>query len=122
MRLDKWLWAARYFKTRSLATDAVDGGKVKVNGCAAKPARDVKAGDRLRIRPGDEDWEVVVIGLSEQRRPAAEARLLYQETAESQLQRSRAMELRKLDPVPAADQKGRPTKRDRRQWLRLQEH
>jgi len=114
MRLDKWLWAARFFKTRSLATDAVDGGKVKVNGCAAKPARDVKA--------GDEDWEVVVIGLSEQRRPAAEARLLYQETPGSQLQRSRAAELRKLDPVPAADQKGRPTKRDRRQWLRLQEH
>lgn len=122
MRLDKWLWVARFFKTRSLATDAVDGCKVKVNGCAAKPARDIKAGDRLQVRAGEEDWEVVVIGLSEQRRPAAEARLLYQETPGSQLQRSRAAELRKLDPVPAADQKGRPTKRDRRQWLRLQEH
>jgi len=121
VRLDKWLWAARFFRTRSLATDAVDGGKVKVNGSAAKPAKDLKAGDRLRIRAGDEDWEVVVKGLSEQRRPATEARLLYQETPESQQQRTRAAELHQLDPTPAADQKGRPTKRDRRQWLRLQE-
>ena len=121
MRLDKWLWAARFFRTRSLATDAVDGGKVKVNGSAAKPAKDLKAGDRLRIRAGAEDWEVVVKGLSEQRRPATEARLLYQETPESQQQRTRAAELHQLDPTPAADQKGRPTKRDRRQWLRLQE-
>ena len=121
MRLDKWLWAARFFRTRSLATDAVDGGKVKVNGSAAKPAKDLKAGDRLRIRAGDADWEVVVKGLSEQRRPATEARLLYQRTPESQQQRTRAAELHQLDPTPAADQKGRPTKRDRRQWLRLQE-
>lgn len=121
MRLDKWLWAARFFRTRSLATDAVDGGKVKVNGSAAKPAKDLKAGDGLRIRAGDADWEVVVKGLSEQRRPATEARLLYQETPESQQQRTRAAELHQLDPTPAADQKGRPTKRDRRQWLRLQE-
>jgi ribosome-associated heat shock protein Hsp15 len=121
VRLDKWLWAARFFRTRSLATDAVDGGKVKVNGSAAKPAKDLKAGDRLRIRAGDADWEVVVKGLSEERRPATEARLLYQETPESQQQRTRAAELHQLDPTPAADQKGRPTKRDRRQWLRLQE-
>jgi len=121
VRLDKWLWAARFFRTRSLATDAVDGGKVKVNGSAAKPAKDLKAGDRLRIRAGDADWEVVVKGLSEQRRPATEARLLYQRTPESQQQRTRAAELHQLDPTPAADQKGRPTKRDRRQWLRLQE-
>lgn len=121
MRLDKWLWAARFFRTRSLATDAVEGGKVKVNGSAAKPAKDLKAGDRLRIRAGDADWEVVVKGLSEQRRPATEARLLYQRTPESQQQRTRAAELHQLDPTPAADQKGRPTKRDRRQWLRLQE-
>jgi ribosome-associated heat shock protein Hsp15 len=121
VRLDKWLWAARFFRTRSLATDAVDGGKVKVNGSAAKPAKDLKAGDRLRIRASDADWEVVVKGLSEQRRPATEARLLYQETPESQQQRTRAAELHQLDPTPAADQKGRPTKRDRRQWLRLQE-
>ena len=60
MRLDKWLWAARFFKTRSLATDAVDGGKVKLNGAGAKPAKDVKAGDRLHIRAGDQDWEIIV--------------------------------------------------------------
>ncbi len=121
MRLDKWLWAARFFKTRSLSADAVDGGKVKVNGSAVKPAKDIKAGDLLRIRAGDEDWEVMVMALNEQRRPAAEARLLYQETPESAQQRGRAAELRQLDPAAAADHKGRPTKRDRRQLLRLQE-
>jgi ribosome-associated heat shock protein Hsp15 len=121
MRLDKWLWAARFFKTRSLSTDAVEGGKVKVNGSAVKPAKDIKAGDRLRIRAGDEDWEVVVIGLNEQRRPATEARLLYQETPESAQHRGRAAELRQLDPVTVTEHKGRPTKRDRRQLLRLRE-
>jgi ribosome-associated heat shock protein Hsp15 len=121
MRLDKWLWAARFFKTRSLSTDAVEGGKVKVNGSAVKPAKDIKAGDRLRIRAGDEDWEIVVMALNEQRRPAAEARLLYQETPEGAQQRGRAAELHELDPVAGVDHKGRPTKRDRRQLLRLRE-
>ncbi|MGE5768993.1 MAG: RNA-binding S4 domain-containing protein [Betaproteobacteria bacterium] len=121
MRLDKWLWAARFFKTRSLSTDAVDGGKVKVNGSAVKPAKEIKAGDRLRIRAGEEDWDVVVMGLNEQRRPAAEARLLYQETPEGAQQRGRAAELRQLDPAAGTDHKGRPTKRDRRQLLRLRE-
>lgn len=119
MRLDKWLWAARFYKTRSIAADAVDGGKVKLNGLAAKPAKDVKPGDRLHLRAGDQDWEVVVQGLNEQRRPAAEARLLYQETPESLQQRTRAAELRKLAPMPGSDQKGRPTKRDRRQLNRF---
>lgn len=82
MRLDKWLWAARFFKTRSLATDAVDGGKVKLNGAGAKPAKDVKAGDRLHIRAGDQDWEVVVQGVNDQRRPAAEAQLNAQRRIE----------------------------------------
>lgn len=115
MRLDKWLWAARFYKTRSLAAEAVDGGKVKVNGVAAKPAKEIRLGDRLQIRAGNEDWEVFVNGLNEQRRPAVEARLLYQETPESLQQRVRAAELRKLAPMPEPDQKGRPTKRDRRQ-------
>ncbi len=119
MRLDKWLWAARFYKTRSLATDAVDGGKVKLNGGTAKPAKDVKPGDRLQLRCGDEDWEIVVTGQNEQRRPAAEARLLYRETPESAARRVLAAELRKLAPLPGADQKGRPTKRDRRQLGRL---
>ena len=120
MRLDKWLWAARFFKTRSLASDAVDGGKVKLNGASTKPAKDVKIGDRLQLRAGEQDWEVVVQGLNDQRRPAPEAQLLYQETPDSVQQRTQAAELRKLAPAPAPDHKGRPTKRDRRQlsWFR----
>lgn len=114
MRLDKWLWAARFFKTRSLANDALEGGKVKLNGAPAKPAKDVKPGDILHIRAGEQDWEVVVRGLNEQRRPAPEAQLLYEETAESQGRREQARALRRLAPTPGEDQKGRPTKRDRR--------
>ena len=121
MRLDKWLWAARFFKTRSLASDAVDGGKVKLNGSTTKPAKDVKLGDRLHIRAGEQDWDVVVQGLNEQRRPASEAQLLYQETPDSVQLRTQAAKLRKLAPVPGPEQKGRPTKRDRRQLSRLRE-
>ena len=121
MRLDKWLWAARFFKTRSLASDAVDGGKVKLNGASAKPAKDVKVGDRLQLHAGNQDWEVVVQGLNEQRRPAPEAQLLYQETPDSLQQRTQAAELRKLAPAPAPDHKGRPTKRDRRELSRFRE-
>lgn len=119
MRLDKWLWAARFYKTRSLATDAVDGGRVKFNGASVKPAKEVKQGDHIRIRTGDQECEVIVQGLNEQRRPAPEARLLYQETPESIRQRALAAELRQLAPTPSADQKGRPTKRDRRQLIRF---
>lgn len=121
MRLDKWLWAARFFKTRSLATDAVDGGKVKLNGAAAKPARGIKVGDRLELHIGDEDWEVIVQGENEQRRPAPEARLLYQETEASIRKRAQAAELRRLAPTPVPQQKGRPTKRDRRQMVRFRD-
>lgn len=119
MRLDKWLWAARFYKTRSIATDAVDGGKVKVNGAAAKPAKEVKPGDRLQVRAGEQDWEIVVKGLNEQRRPAPEAQLLYEETPESQQRRAQAAELRRLAPTPDGDHRGRPTKRDRRQLSRF---
>lgn len=121
MRLDKWLWAARFFKTRSLATDAVDGGKVKLNGAAVKPAKEVKVGDRLQIRAGEQDWEIVVQGVNEQRRPASEAQLLYLETPESVRRRARVAELRQLLPSPVPDQKGRPTKRDRRALSRFRE-
>ena len=121
MRLDKWLWAARFFKTRSLASDAVDGGKVKLNGASTKPAKDVKVGDQLQLRAGEQDWEVIVEGLNEQRRPAPEAQLLYQETPDSVQQRTQVAELRKLAPVPAPDQRGRPTKRNRRQLSRFRE-
>jgi ribosome-associated heat shock protein Hsp15 len=119
MRLDKWLWAARFYKTRSLATAAVDGGKVKLNGAAVKPAKEVKPGDRIHLRAGEQDWELVVKGLSEQRRPASEAQLLYAETAESAARRAQAAELRKLAPSTVTDHKGRPTKRDRRQIVRF---
>ena len=121
MRLDKWLWAARFFKSRSLATDAVDGGQVKLNGAGAKSAKDVKAGDRLHIRSGDQDWEVIVQGVNEQRRPASEAQLLYLETPESVRERAQATELRKLAPVSEPELKGRPTKRDRRQMSRFRD-
>lgn len=121
MRLDKWLWAARFFKTRSLATDAVDGGKVKLNGIAPKPAKEVKPGDRLEIRAGEQTWEVIVEGLNEQRRPAPEARLLYAETPASAQRRAEATELRKLAPIALPEQKGRPTKRDRRQLVRFRD-
>ena len=119
MRLDKWLWSARFYKTRSLATDAVGGGKVKLNGLSVKPAKEVKIGDRVQLRSGDQDSEVVVLGLNEQRRPASEACLLYDETPESALHRARAAELRRLSPIPQSDHKGRPTKRDRRQLSKL---
>jgi len=119
MRLDKWLWAARFYKTRSLATDAVDGGKVKLNGSAVKPAKEVKCGDHIQLRAGDQEYELIVHSLNEQRRPAAEAQLLYQETQESIRQRALATELRRLSPTPAADHKGRPTKRDRRRLIRF---
>lgn len=121
MRLDKWLWVARFYKTRSLAATAVDGGKVKVNRAAAKPAKDLKIGDLIQLRAGEHDWTVTVQGFSEQRRPAVEAQLLYQETEESALQRARVAELHRLAPAPVPDQKGRPTKRDRRSLSRLYE-
>jgi ribosome-associated heat shock protein Hsp15 len=120
-RLDKWLWAARFFKTRSLATAAVAGGKVKLDGVPVKPAREVKPGDELEIAVGDQRWTVVVRGLNEQRRPAPEARLLYEETAASAARRAEQMELRKLAPAPGADLRGRPTKRAGRMIRRFAE-
>ena len=119
IRLDKWLWAARFFKTRSLATDAISGGKIKLNGAPTKPAREIKAGDRLDIFNGDTRWEVIVLTLSEKRGPASEARLLYEETAESRAAREAEQMRRKFEVEPAADIHGRPTKRDRRQMDRF---
>jgi len=110
-RIDKWLWAARFFKTRSLAAAAVDGNRVKWNGQQVKPAREIQAGDELDIVAGELRWTVVVRGLNGQRRPAAEARLLYEETADSVVRRERQQEIRRLAPMPGADLKGRPTKK-----------
>jgi len=120
-RLDKWLWAARFFKTRSLANAAVDGGKVRLGGVQVKPARDVKPGDELEIAIGDQRWTVVVRGVNEQRRPAPEARLLYEETAASIATRTAQIELKKLAPAPGADLRGRPTKRAARMIRRFSE-
>jgi ribosome-associated heat shock protein Hsp15 len=119
IRIDKWLWAARFFKTRSLATDAVGGGKIKLNGATTKPARDVKVGDRLDICNGDTRWQVAILGLSEKRGPAPEARLLYEETPESIAAREAEQLRRKFTQEPSAEIHGRPTKRDRRQMDRF---
>lgn len=110
-RLDKWLWAARFFKTRSLAADAIDGGKVRWNTQTVKPAREVKLGDELDISAGEIRWTVIVRGLNHQRRPAPEARLLYEETAASTERRQRQEEIRRIAPMPGAGLKGRPTKK-----------
>ena len=111
LRLDKWLWTARFFKTRSVSAATIEGGKIRLNGLHPKPSRDVKPGDELEIVMGDTRWVVVVRGINALRRPAPEARLLYEETAESLARRTREAEMRKLAPAPGSDLKGRPTKR-----------
>jgi ribosome-associated heat shock protein Hsp15 len=119
MRLDKWLWAARFFKTRSLATQAIEHGRVKLNGERIKPARDVKPGDRLEVHAGEVDWTLTVRALSMQRGPAPVAQALYEEDPASQARRQQQISERKLAGNPAAAIKGRPTKRDRRQIHRF---
>lgn len=114
LRIDKWLWAARFFKTRALAAKAVDGGRVRVNGEGAKPSRILKPGDELAIRAGELEWVIEVRALSRQRGPAAQAALLYAEREDSRARREAAIALRKVEPHPAAGVKGRPTKKDRR--------
>jgi ribosome-associated heat shock protein Hsp15 len=115
VRIDKWLWAARFFKTRSLASAAVEDGKVRLNGARTKPARHLAPGDTLAIDNGAATWEVVVAVLADQRGPAAIAQTLYLETADSAARRQAQAEHKKHFPEPAASQKGRPTKRERRQ-------
>ncbi|MEJ2653839.1 MAG: S4 domain-containing protein [Acidihalobacter sp.] len=121
MRLDKWLWAARFFKTRSLATQAVNGGKVHLNGARVKPSRLLRPGDELTIQRGTERYEVEVLGLAAQRRPATEAQKLYAESEASRRAREDLREQRRLqreaEPVPAR----RPDKRQRRQIRHFRE-
>jgi len=122
MRLDKWLWAARFYKTRALAVDDIDKGRIQVNGQAAKPSRDVRPQDTLLIRQGPVLRTVLVLGLSNLRGPAPVAQALYAETPESLAARSQAAEARRLGAEPALSiAQGRPTKRDRRDLERSQQ-
>ena len=114
MRLDKWLWAARFFKTRSLAQKAVASGRVKLNGDRSKPAHELKPADLLAVQIGEIQWRIQVKALSERRGPAIEARKLYAETEAGRAERERRMDLRRWGAEPARSLKGRPTKRNRR--------
>ncbi len=116
LRVDKWLWAARFYKTRSLATEEVGKGRVEVNGAEVKPARDLKVGDSVTLRQGPVTRTVVVKGLSNMRGPAPVAQQLYEETEDSVKARQQAAEQRRLSPDPAhSNEHGRPTKRGRRE-------
>jgi|ERR1043166_6735938 ribosome-associated heat shock protein Hsp15 len=120
VRLDKWLWAARFYKTRSIAADAVAGGKVEVNDERAKPAKAVNVGDRVRLRLGPYEHTVIVRALSDRRGPAAVAHTLYDETPESVAERERLAALHRMAPAAFVfEEKGRPTKKDRRDLTRL---
>jgi ribosome-associated heat shock protein Hsp15 len=113
-RIDKWLWAARFFKTRSLAADAVEKGRVRIGGAAVKPAKDVRVGDLVAIEIERVVWEIRVLGICEVRGPASVAQTLYAETPDSQAKRAVQAEQRRTYREPAAELHGRPTKRDRR--------
>ena len=121
VRIDKWLWAARFFKSRSLAAQAVKGGRVKLNGQRVKPAKDLNTGDELTIRVGEMEWIVTVAMLSDRRGPAQAARRLYAETEASQSRRQEAAAAHKLHVGPVREERGRPTKRDRRLIRRFTE-
>ena len=121
IRLDKWLWAARFFKTRSLAAEAVTGGKITINNERSKPSRIVRPGDRLTVRRGSYEWTVIVKDISRLRGPASQAQLLYAETEESRSKREAAIAQLKLERPPEFDSAGRPSKKDRRameRWTR----
>ncbi len=118
LRIDKWLWAARFFKTRNLAAQAVEGGKAKLNQQRVKPAKEIQVGDKLEIQIGHYTWEISVLGLSARRGPAEEARMLYEESAESLERRQAQISVRSVQVEPAAEIHGRPTKRDRRRLER----
>jgi ribosome-associated heat shock protein Hsp15 len=119
VRVDKWLWAARFFKTRSLAGRACELGRIESNGQAVKPARDVRVGDLLRIKNPSGEFQVEVLGLSEMRGPAPVAQKLYRETDESRELRLKLAEERKTMPRIESTREGKPSKRDRREIARL---
>lgn len=119
MRLDKWLWAARFYKTRSLATQAIESGQVRLNSERCKPAKEARIGDEILVRHGGLEWQVIVMGLSDKRGPASVAQKLYEEAESSRAKREEALYLRRMTSEPAHDIKGRPTKRDRRLLTRF---
>ena len=122
LRIDKWLWCARFYKTRSLAADEIAKGRIAVNGQVVKASRELRPGDTVVLRQGPLQRTVVVRALSAMRGPAPVAQQLYEETAESMAQREKAQELRRLAPEPAAAlPEGRPTKRDRREMERARD-
>lgn len=123
IRIDKWLWAARFFKTRSLAADAVNGGKVHVNGQRCKPGKDIKVGDWVAVTKEQYTWNIQVTDLNKQRRPAKEAALLYQEDEESAGQRHRQIELQKQQQAlhPHSEREHKPNKKQRRQIHRFKQ-
>jgi ribosome-associated heat shock protein Hsp15 len=123
LRIDKWLWAARFYKTRGLACDEIDKGRVHVNGSVAKPAREVKVGDLIQVRIGTLSRSLNVTAISDKRGPAPVAALLFQETEASVKQRKLAAEQHRLAPEPALSQgQSRPTKRDRRDGEKLRDN
>jgi ribosome-associated heat shock protein Hsp15 len=119
VRMDKWLWAARFFKTRTQALDAIDLGRVRIEGERIKPAREARIGERVEVVQGEERIEVVVAALASVRGPASVARTLYEETERSQARRAQRALARRYAPEPAAALQGRPTKRDRRRLERM---
>ena len=114
LRFDKWLWAARFFKTRTLAAQAIEGGRARLNEARVKSSRDVKCGDTVIVRAGELEWTVTVLALSDKRGPASVAALLYREGEESLARRQLMLAMRRAGPQPDPDARGRPTKRDRR--------
>ncbi|CAG4886452.1 RNA-binding S4 domain-containing protein [Paraburkholderia saeva] len=114
LRIDKWLWAARFFKTRSLAADAVEKGRVRIGGATVKPSKDVRVGDSVEIQIEQIVWQLEVLGICDVRGPASVAQTLYAETSEGREKRLAEQDRRRTYREPAASMHGRPTKRDRR--------
>ena len=123
LRIDKWLWAARFFKTRKLASDAVSGGKVHANGQRCKPSKEIKVGTKLLIHKDQYSWDICILGLNSQRRPASEAVLLYEESPESRDKRQQQIienkEQRQF--IPHSERERRPNKKQRRQIHRFKQ-
>jgi ribosome-associated heat shock protein Hsp15 len=119
MRIDKWLWAARFYKTRSLATQAIEAGQVRLNGERCKPAREIKAGDEVILRHNGLEWQIRVKALSDQRGSSIVARMLYEETEGSRTRREETIAMRRMSSEPALEIRGRPTKRNRRLLTRF---